>query len=244
MEKAMGMEIIEKTKKFRDPIYGYIEIEEYIVHDIIDTATFQRLRNVRQTSYAPLYPSSLHNRFVHSLGVYYLGGLAFDAIERSLKFNAEKEKKVLGNLQGLFKDDFSRYKALFKLACLLHDVGHAPFSHTGENFYLSSKSQATFISQAILKKKQDEIKTRIRRELDEEKKRKISKELEEIKKYSIYKHLTYLTADFAFEEPAAQDAAAHEIMSCIVALETFGQDERYFKDDHERSFFARCITGL
>lgn len=244
MEKAMGMEIIEKTKKFRDPIYGYIEIEENIVHDIIDTATFQRLRNVRQTSYAPLYPSSLHNRFVHSLGVYYLGGLAFDAIERSLKFNAEKEKKVLGNLQGLFEDDFSRYKALFKLACLLHDVGHAPFSHTGENFYLSSKSQATFISQAILKKKQDEIKTRIRRELDEEKKRKISKELEEIKKYSIYKHLTYLTADFAFEEPAAQDAAAHEIMSCIVALETFGQDERYFKDDHERSFFARCITGL
>lgn len=95
-EKAMGTETIEKVKKFRDPVYGYIEIEENIVHDIIDTATFQRLRNIRQTSYAPLYPSSLHNRFVHSLGVYYLGGLAFEAIERSIKFNAEK--KGLGKI--------------------------------------------------------------------------------------------------------------------------------------------------
>lgn len=238
------METIEKTKKFRDPIYGYIEIEENIVHDIIDTATFQRLRNVRQTSYAPLYPSSLHNRFVHSLGVYYLGGLASDAIERSLKFNAEKGKKVLGNLQDLFEDDFFWYKGLFKLACLLHDVGHAPFSHTGENFYLSSKSQATFISQEVLKRKQEEMKAKIKREPDIEKKKRISKELEETEKYSIYKHLTYLTADPVFEKPSAQDAAAHEIMSCIVALETFGQDERYFKNDGERSFFARCITGL
>lgn len=167
----MGTETIEKTKKFRDPVYGYIEIEENIVHDIIDTATFQRLRNIRQTSYAPLYPSSLHNRFVHSLGVYYLGGLAFEAIERSLKFNAEKEKKVLGNLQGLFHNDFSRYKALFKLACLLHDVGHAPFSHTGEEFYLNSKCQATFISPEKQKQKENEIKDRIRREPDAEKKK-------------------------------------------------------------------------
>lgn len=240
----MGTETIEKTKKFRDPVYGYIEIEENIVHDIIDTATFQRLRNIRQTSYAPLYPSSLHNRFVHSLGVYYLGGLAFEAIERSLKFNAEKEKKVLGNLQGLFHNDFSRYKALFKLACLLHDVGHAPFSHTGEEFYLNSKCQATFISPEKQKQKENEIKDRIRREPDAEKKKRISNELEEIKKYGIYKHLTYLTADPVFEEPAAQDAAAHEIMSCIVALETFGRDERYFSDDQDRSFFARCITGI
>ena len=74
------MEEKEKTKKFRDPIYGYIEIEESVVHNIVDTATFQRLRNIRQTSYGPLYPSALHNRFVHSLGVYHLGCLAFDAV--------------------------------------------------------------------------------------------------------------------------------------------------------------------
>lgn len=234
------MGTIEKTKKFRDPVYGYIEIEENIVHDIIDTATFQRLRNIRQTSYAPLYPSSLHNRFVHSLGVYYLGGLAIEAIERSLKVNEEKNKKVLGDLRKLIKDDFSRYKLLFKLACLLHDVGHAPFSHTGENFYLSSKSQATFISPTYLKEKEDEIS----QTPDGEKKDKLTKEFEEKKKYSIYKHLAYLTGDSAFEGTAASDASAHEIMSCIVALEAFGQDNRFFKDKEDRSFFARCITGV
>lgn len=42
-------------KRFKDPIYGYIEIEDSIMQDVIDTACFQRLRYIRQTSYAPLY---------------------------------------------------------------------------------------------------------------------------------------------------------------------------------------------
>ena len=58
-------------KQVQDPIYGYIDIEnEYI--PLIDSAEFQRLRNIRQTGYASLFPSALHNRFVHSLGVFYL----------------------------------------------------------------------------------------------------------------------------------------------------------------------------
>ena len=63
-------------KKFRDPIYGYIAIDEQLVKDVIDTAAFQRLRDIIQTSYAPLYSSAVHNRFVHSIGVYHLGRLA------------------------------------------------------------------------------------------------------------------------------------------------------------------------
>ncbi len=60
-----------KFKTFKDPVYGYIFIEKGITHDIIDTPTFQRLRDIRQTSYAPLYLASLHNRFVYSIGVYH-----------------------------------------------------------------------------------------------------------------------------------------------------------------------------
>lgn len=138
---------MKKTKKFRDPVYGYIEINEDIVHNIIDTATFQRLRNIRQTSYAPLYPSSLHNRFVHSLGVYHLGCLAFSAILQSLQENEEKGTQILGGLNSLCKNKLVRYKELFELACLLHDVGHSPFSHTGEEFYTKSKSQAIIMSE-------------------------------------------------------------------------------------------------
>ena len=56
-------------KFIKDPIYGYIELDEHVFEELIDTAAFQRLRRVVQTSYAALYPSAFHNRFAHSLGV-------------------------------------------------------------------------------------------------------------------------------------------------------------------------------
>ena len=63
-------------KKFKDPIYGYIKIPKTIVTRIIDTPEFQRLRYIKQTSYLPVYSAALHNRFIHSLGVYFLGGIS------------------------------------------------------------------------------------------------------------------------------------------------------------------------
>ena len=61
-----------KPKQFKDPIYGYVDVERKYI-PAINSAEFQRLRNIRQTGYASLYPSALHNRFVHSLGVFHLG---------------------------------------------------------------------------------------------------------------------------------------------------------------------------
>ena len=112
-------------KRLKDPIYGYISIDEKIIKEVVDTAEFQRLRNVVQTSYAPLYSSAVHNRFVHSLGVYYLGTL----VAENVKEIVEKELK---------ETEYGRCVEVFLLACLLHDVGHAPFSHTGEMYYLKS----------------------------------------------------------------------------------------------------------
>ena len=62
---------LTRSKRFKDPIYGYIDIDETIISNIVDTAGFQRLRHIIQTSYSPLYSSAVHNRFVHSLGVYH-----------------------------------------------------------------------------------------------------------------------------------------------------------------------------
>ena len=59
-------------KQIKDPIYGYINIEDDFI-SVIDTPEYQRLRNVIQTSYQALYPSALHNRFTHSIGVFHLG---------------------------------------------------------------------------------------------------------------------------------------------------------------------------
>lgn len=110
------------TKTIRDPMYGYITIKEPFAQ-LIDTEEFQRLRNIRQTGYQSLYPSALHNRFVHSLGVFHLGEKALDYFEK--------------NISIILKDcpEWTSIKTTFLAACLLHDVGHSPFSHTGEDYY-------------------------------------------------------------------------------------------------------------
>lgn len=58
------------TKMIKDPVHGYIKIRAEYMKKIIDSCEFQRLRNIRQTSYDSLYPGSSHNRFIHLLGVY------------------------------------------------------------------------------------------------------------------------------------------------------------------------------
>lgn len=109
------------SKTIKDPIYGYIEIDDMNVF-VINSIYFQRLRNVIQTSYTAIYPSSLHNRFTHSLGVYWLGKMAFKSL-----INNTPAFKDIENLEEIEKT--------FVFACLCHDLGHSPFSHTGEKFY-------------------------------------------------------------------------------------------------------------
>lgn len=137
-------------KRLKDPIYGYISIDSSIIEGIIDTAEFQRLRGVIQTSYAPLYSSAVHNRFVHSLGVYYLGGLAKKSIEST--FPADEKADIPA---------FDRFLHIFEIACLLHDLGHAPFSHTGENFYLENGSREILHSQIIELTKDEDLREEI-----------------------------------------------------------------------------------
>lgn len=117
-------------KRLKDPIYGYIKIPVRYMSEIVDTPIFQRLRRIIQTSYSPLYPSALHNRFVHSIGVYHLGTLACASIK----------KEISNELSCALINTFQK---VFLLACLLHDVGHAPFSHTGENFLRGNSDDCT-----------------------------------------------------------------------------------------------------
>ena len=222
---------MSNKKIIRDPVYGYIEINADILHGVVDTATFQRLRNVRQTSYDPLYPAAAHTRFSHSLGVYYLGTFAAGALKRSFENMLKENTEYWGPLE----ECFGRYQELFELACLLHDVGHSPFSHTGEKFYKSSRSDVEILAD------KDRYDRQILVARSEEEKKKIEADYEEERHYTYLKHLAQLTKDPVFKSPSAESPAPHEIMSCIVALEAFGT---LFYNSDEKSFFSRCITGL
>lgn len=95
----------------KDPLYGYIRITE-VERKVIDTQPVQRLRRIKQLSGAEYaYPAANHTRFEHSLGTMYLAGVLAQSIPVDL--SDQEVQKI-------------------RLAALLHDVGHAPFSHLFE----------------------------------------------------------------------------------------------------------------
>lgn len=110
-----------KKKIIRDLVHGYISLNETDI-SFIDTPIFQRLKRIRQTTAHAAYPNANHTRFEHSLGVMHLGVLIFNLLKEKVKSLGKKniEKTV-------------RY------ACLLHDIGQAPFSHALEDLYDEAK---------------------------------------------------------------------------------------------------------
>ena len=122
---------MSKLLKIKDPVFGYIEITDDDLNAVINSAMFQRLRDIVQTSYSSVYPSAVHNRFTHSLGVYYLGKIAQSCLSRDIK------RQHLATAENVDK-----YGKTFLLACLMHDIGHSPFSHTGEHFYFKERNAA------------------------------------------------------------------------------------------------------
>lgn len=122
------MSILSGRKKvFKDPVHGYISVPMQLCTHLIDTPIFQRLRHIEQTSMRPLYPAAHHDRFIHSLGVFHLGQCVYS----SLKSAAHNNSNTL--IAEILNDEI--LENTFLIACLMHDCGHAPFSHTFENFY-------------------------------------------------------------------------------------------------------------
>jgi len=107
-------------KSITDPVYGYVGLSE-LEADIVSTSTFQRLHNVRQLGLAHLvFPSAGYSRFSHSVGACHTAGRILDGIANNAQASAVKGKK----------------RQLYRLAALLHDIGHYPFSHATEESVL------------------------------------------------------------------------------------------------------------
>lgn len=130
--------INRKMKIFRDTVHGYISVPEEYVSAFIDTDAFQRLRNIEQTGMRVLYPSARHDRFIHSLGTFYLGNKAINCLRNNLRSDYEDEKNDYYSVYDIDEDNnqfWDKCQMLFEISCLLHDCGHAPFSHTMEFLY-------------------------------------------------------------------------------------------------------------
>lgn len=107
--------------EIKDPVHGYIKLTE-LEQKLIDTPEFQRLRRIKQLSGAHYaYPGATHTRFSHSLGALYLAGYIGD---------------IFVSKNFLSKDDLQK----LRVAALLHDVGHGPFSHLFEEVIFSKRN--------------------------------------------------------------------------------------------------------
>jgi uncharacterized protein len=145
-------------KVFRDPVHQLIRIapeDEYIL-DLIDTPEFQRLRRIRQLGVSWLtYHGAEHSRFVHSLGV-------FNFAQRIIQTLRQRygPKGQISRLLG-------EHERTIKAAALLHDIGHAPFSHMLERAFGKKHHEERTI-ELIMEKRSGLNKALRRHKLDPE----------------------------------------------------------------------------
>ena len=106
-------------KIINDPVYGFLTIDHPLIYKVISHPYYQRLRRIHQMAFAQLvFPGAVHSRLHHSLGAYHL------------MCNA------LSELKGKGIEITNEEEVAAKIAILLHDVGHGPYSHALENILM------------------------------------------------------------------------------------------------------------
>lgn len=104
-----------EEKVLRDPVHRYIHISYEVIWNLLNTRWFQRLHRIRQLGGAfTVYPTACHTRFTHSIGVY------------------EITRRMVSEIPDIRDSLNEREKVTVMAAALLHDIGHAPYSHAFE----------------------------------------------------------------------------------------------------------------
>ncbi|WP_342639505.1 HD domain-containing protein [Proteus faecis] len=128
----------ELTRKILDPIHGIIRLTALEI-EFINHPLYQRLRNIKQNSFLyKVFPSAVHSRFEHSLGVLHLSNeilknLHLNAIRYGKKYH---DGSVFNEINLIPKQNVQE----LRLAALMHDIGHGPMSHQFDSF-MPSKAQ-------------------------------------------------------------------------------------------------------
>jgi len=101
------------SKEIYDPVHDFITITP-LMRQIIDTPEMQRLRDLKQLGAAHyVFPSAVHTRFAHSIGVSYLAGKIMKILQQNQKRLQITDRTI----------------EIARIAGLVHDIGHGPFSH-------------------------------------------------------------------------------------------------------------------
>jgi HD superfamily phosphohydrolase len=135
-------------KIINDPVYGFITIDDPLILSIIAHPYYQRLRRIHQMAFAHLvYPGAVHSRLHHSLGAYHLMSCAINELKNKGTIITPEEE--LGA----------------RVAILLHDIGHGPYSHALENELIHGVHHET-ISLLIMKKMNEEYHGQLQTAID------------------------------------------------------------------------------
>jgi HD superfamily phosphohydrolase len=113
-------------KIINDPVHGFITINDPLIYEIISHPWFQRLRRINQMAMSYLvYPGAVHSRLHHALGAYHLMHNAlYELRQKGVDIEEEEEQAA-------------------KIAILLHDIGHGPFSHALESMVVKDLEHET-----------------------------------------------------------------------------------------------------
>ena len=135
----MNKKIPNKLKILNDPIYGFIQIPNSLIFDIVEHPYFQRLRRITQMGFSNLvYPGANHTRFHHALGCMHLMQRAINVLRfKQIEISKEEENALC-------------------IAILLHDIGHEAYSHALEHSIVSGISHEE-ISLKFMRKLNDEF---------------------------------------------------------------------------------------
>jgi len=107
---------INKKKIINDPVFGFINIQSELVFDLIEHPYFQRLRRIKQLGLSfMVFPGANHSRFEHAIGASHLVRQAISVLQMKGHEITDDEAEAV------------------TVAILLHDIGHAPYSHVLEN---------------------------------------------------------------------------------------------------------------
>lgn len=150
-KQTTSIHSFKAENQIRDTLHDYISVSNDEIK-IINHPVFQRLRNINMlgTTYM-VYPGATHTRFAHSLGVMHLSSRIFDEIIGKNTNKIDWEYK-----------EIKKQRQMLRIASLLHDIGHGPYSHVSDNLFATvvgshEKMSANLIRQTSLSTIIDEI---------------------------------------------------------------------------------------